>query len=283
MTLRPLPEFRLPKLNGDVTVEIPKKAIANWDRQVTALAGDDTITIFDFIGDYYEGGFSVARMAAALRSIGERPVTVQINSPGGIYDDGLAIYNLLRAHPAKVTTQVIGMAASAASVIAMAGDEVQIGRAAHFMIHNTQWVAIGDRHVMEDAVEHMAIFDQTAADLYAARTGMPVEDIAAMMDAETYLSGTEAVDKGFADGFLAADPKRVENASQAPKPLAYRVEDSLKKDGWSRSEIRTALRTLTSGKPGAATNAMPSAGDTAVADDSTSLSIALARLKLARA
>lgn len=281
MTLRPLPEFRLPKFNGDVTVEIPKKAMADWDRQVTALAGDDTITIFDLIGDYYDGGFSVARMAAALRAIGERPVTVQINSPGGIYDDGLAIYNLLRAHPARVTTQVIGMAASAASVIAMAGDEVQIGRAAHFMIHNTQWVAIGDRHVMEDAVKHMAIFDQTAADLYAGQTGLPVEEIAAMMDAETFLSSSEAVEKGFADGYLAADPKRVENIAGAPKPLAYRVEDSLKKDGWSRSEIGTALRTLTSGKPGAATNAMPSAGETAV-DDST-LSIALARLKLARA
>lgn len=286
MTLRTLPELTMPKLPADVTFEIPQRAMADWDRSMTALAPDaaTTITIFDPIGAYYENGFTVARLAAALRTIGAKPVTVQINSPGGVVDDGLSIYNLLRAHPEKVTVQVIGMAASAASVIAMAGDEIQIGRAARMMIHNTQWFAVGDRHVMAEVYNTMVVTDRLAAELYAARTGLRVEDCGAIMDAETYLSGEQAVEKGFADGFLPADAIK-HTAQVEDKPLAYRVEQSLEKDGWSRSERRRALKTLTSGgTPGAASNAMPGAGETDVEDlDVTPLSLALARLKLARA
>jgi HK97 family phage portal protein len=90
-----------------------------------------TITILEPIGvDFFGNGVTAKRIAAALRAIGNQPVTVMINSPGGDFFEGLAIYNLLREHPKAVTVQVIGIAASAASVIAMAGDDIQIGKAA---------------------------------------------------------------------------------------------------------------------------------------------------------
>jgi ATP-dependent Clp protease protease subunit len=282
MSIRKLPELQLPRVGNEVSFEIPRKAMANWDRGVTALASDATITIFDLIGAWYDTGFTVARMSAALRSIGDKPVTVQINSPGGIYDDGVAIYNLLRAHPAQVTTQIVGMAASAASIIVMAGDVIQVGKASHMMIHNTQWLAVGDRNAMFQAFEAMTIFDQTAAKLYADRTGLSVAEIQAMMDKETYLSGPDATAMGFADGLLPSDPVRNE-AARSDKPLAYQVEQALHEQGWSRSKSRLALKELRD-TPRAASNAKPSAGDDDEADDGlASLRLAAARMSLLRA
>lgn len=282
---RDLPELRLPDLSkkaaAAISYEIPPLAKKDWDRSVTALAAENTITVFDVIGDFYDGGFSVARMSAALRSIGDKPVTVQINSPGGVYDDGLAIYNLLRAHPARVMTQVIGMAASAASIIAMAGDEIQIGRAAHMMVHNVQWIAIGDRHVMQEVYDAMVIFDETLAQLYVDRTGMDMAEVRSMMDAETYLGGQKAVDLGFADAFLPADPVKSEQAANE-KPLAYQVEEVLQGKGWSRAKCRRALKELR-GMPGAASNGMPGAADPEADDGLDNLRLAAARLSLTRA
>ena len=280
MTKRTLPAISFPRARNDVTFEIPKRAMDGWDRGVTALAGDDTVTIFDAIGDFYDGGFTVARMAAALRAIGDRPVTVQINSPGGIYDDGLAIYNLLRAHPAPVTTQVVGMAASAASIIALAGDEIQIGKAAHLMIHNVQWIAMGDRHVMAEVLGVMAIMDRTLAALYVDRTGLEPDAVSAMMDAETYMSGETAVELGFADAFLPADPAR--RAAAPDKPLAFRIEAALQKGGWSRAEARRAIKEIR-GTPGAAADGTPGAAEPEAAGGLDSLRLAAARLSLLRA
>jgi ATP-dependent Clp protease protease subunit len=280
MTKRNLPELRLPRAAAGVTCEIPQKARDSWDRAVTALAGENTITIFDVIGDFYDGGFTVARMSAALRAIGDRPVTVQINSPGGIYDDGLAIYNLLRAHPAEVTTQVVGMAASAASIIAMAGDTIQIGKAAHMMVHNVQWIAIGDRRLMQEVAAAMELFDRTLAGLYVDRTGLDEPTVAAMMDAETYMSGEQAVDLGFADAFLPADPQR--SADAPDKPLAFRVEAALQKGGWSRAEARRAIKDIR-GTPRAASNGTPGAAETEAGDGLDALRLAVARLSFLRA
>ena len=104
----------------------PRRRLIRWNSGVKAASEDDnTISILDPIGeDWYGNGVTSKRVSAALRAIGKTDVTVSINSPGGDYFEGLAIYNLLRDHPAKVTVKIVGIAASAASVIAMAADEV---------------------------------------------------------------------------------------------------------------------------------------------------------------
>ena len=140
-----------------------------------------------------------SRISAALRSIGKSDVVVTINSPGGDYFEGLAIYNLLREHPAKVTIKIVGIAASAASVIAMAGDDVQIARAGFVMIHNTWVVAMGDRHQLRDVADWLEPFDQMAVDIYAARSGLKAAELGKMLDRETWIGGADAVEKGFAD------------------------------------------------------------------------------------
>lgn len=109
-------------------------------RPAALAMNDNVITMFDVIGeDWWTGGGITAKgVAAALRAIGDRPVEVQINSPGGDMFEGIAIYNVLREHSQAITIKIMGMAASAASVIAMAGDTIEIGAASFIMIHNTR-------------------------------------------------------------------------------------------------------------------------------------------------
>ncbi|QPC87409.1 Clp protease ClpP [Mesorhizobium sp. NBSH29] len=284
MSLRKLPELRCPDgLTG--SIHLTEKA-ARMYRPVEAAASDgsDVITILDVIGyDWWTGeGVTAKRVSAALRQIGDKPVTVQINSPGGDFFEGVTIFNMLRAHPSRVTVQILGIAASAASVIAMAADEIQIAKLGFMMIHNTQWVAAGDRHVMNETGEIMAVFDQAAAEMYAERTGNKVDEIKEMLDAETWLAGQGAVDKGFADTTADFDvePAEVSNSTSA----LYRLEAALASGKpVPRSERRKLMKEIVEGMPSAAFDpAKPGAGEAAV-DDSTSLTLALARLKLARA
>jgi ATP-dependent Clp protease protease subunit len=243
---------------GNVEFEIPARALGLWsDSPVKAAAADDVISILDPIGfDPWSGaGVTAKRIIAALRNIGEKPVTVQINSPGGDFFEGLAIYNALAMHPKAVTVQVLGIAASAASVIAMAGDTIQISKAGFFMIHNTQWVAIGDRNAMRETADIMQQFDEVAAGLYADRTGVDAKAAGKMMDAETWMGGEAAVAKGFADALLAFEPAK----DDAKAMLAYRVEAMLARAGVPRSERRRVIKEL--GTPSAVHDAKPGAGD----------------------
>ena len=117
--------------------------------------GDTTISMFDVIGEdgWTGGGVTAKRISAALRSIGNRDVIVRINSPGGDMFEGIAIYNLLRTHPAKVTVEVLGWAASAASIIAMAGDEIRIAENAFFMVHDPAMTIEGGAEDLRAAAE----------------------------------------------------------------------------------------------------------------------------------
>jgi ATP-dependent protease ClpP protease subunit len=200
-----------------------------WNGGIKAAAStENTITIFDVIGaDFWGEGVTANRISGALYSLDGEDVTVNINSPGGDMFEGLAIYNLLRQYSGKVTVKVLGLAASAASIIAMAGDEVQVGRGAFLMIHNC-WVAVmGNRNDLIQTAQDMAPFDQAMADIYAARSGQSGDDIAAMMDNETYISGSDAVDKGFADRLLPAD--EVQDGDDNPAAALRKLDALLAK------------------------------------------------------
>lgn len=271
-----------PELAAAVGFELAPKALAAWDPDVTAAAGDDdTILILEPIGeDWFGEGITAKSVGEQLQRLDEAPVTVQINSPGGDFFEGLAIYNLLNGYAGEVTVQVLGIAASAASIVAMSGDDIQIAKAGMMMIHNTQWVAIGDRHVMLETHDTMKVFDETLARLYTDRTGQAVEDVAAMMDATTFMSGPDAIEKGFADELLPADKVgRGAGNAAATRPLAYRIDAAMARHGVPRAERRRLLKELTGGKPGAAPeDAMPGAGD--LGEGLASLRAASMRLRL---
>lgn len=202
------------------------KAVADARFEISADAA--TITIFDTIGSEVTPN----RIAGALRAIGDRPVTVQINSPGGDPFDGMSIFNLLRGHSQPVLVQVLGIAASAASIVAMAGDKIEIGRGAQFMIHRAQGVALGDRDAMRVMASALEKTDAAMAGVYQARTGQQHEHIVAMMDAETFLSSDEAIALGFADALLESDAPPVRLAASQTFANRKQLEETLRRSGF---------------------------------------------------
>lgn len=278
MTVKSLPAAPEGRPFARENRDLPSSAMDRWNGGIKAAKSDDnSISVFDVIGaDWYGDGVTASRIAAALRSIGGADVTVNINSPGGDMFEGLAIYNLLREYEGKVTVKVLGLAASAASIIAMAGDEVQIGRGAFLMIHNCWVYAMGNRHDLQQIAADMVPFDKAMNDIYGARTGLDAATIDAMMDAETYIGGSDAVEKGFADRLLAAD--EIADGDDSPAAALRKLDATLAKTDMPRSERRKLLKALTGGKPGAAATpeGMPGATDEINPENMAQLKNALA-------
>jgi ATP-dependent Clp protease protease subunit len=233
----------------EVRSHISPRALDRWDAGIRAADGKEserTISIFDVIGqDFWTGeGVTAKRVSAALRAMGAGPVTVNINSPGGDLFEGLAIYNLLREHEGEVTVKVLGLAASAASIIAMAGDEVQIARAGFLMIHNAWVLAIGNRHDLREVADTLEPFDRAIADIYAARTGEEQKAMAKLMDAETWIGGSDAVDRGFADALLPSDEI---GKGEGKKAAAVRRMEAALREVMPKSEAMRLISEFKSG------------------------------------
>lgn len=257
---------------------------ANWKFETTALADDfrhfevraaagnsnPTISIFDYIGDDGEGGgVSDKRVAAALRTIGDRDVDVEINSPGGNYFQGVAIYNLLRRHPKAVNVQILGIAASAASVIAMAGDTIAIAHNAEIMIHEASGIFIGTKSEMAEAVATLQHIDDSMVATYAARSGRPAEEFSAMIAGkDVYFRGQEAIDAGLADELMARDAEMPVYASAELPSDKASLDRFLAKHDMTRSARRDLYRAMGLDTRNAAPvdPATPRAGDEPEAD-----------------
>lgn len=258
MSLRQLPEIRAERLPTVHAFEPDPEALDRWHAGVRAKdESDNTISILEVIGeDYWSGGgVTLKRISAALRTIGERDVVVNLNSPGGDFFEGVAIYNALRAHKGQVTVRILGLAASAASVIAMAGDRIEIGKAGFVMVHNAWVVAIGNRHDLAEAARTMEPFDDAMATVYSERTSVEKAEAAGWMDAETWFNGEQAVEAGLADGFLPADAA-VEDDTKAQVASGFnalrRVDALLAKTGIPKGERRALLSEAKGGTSGAA-------------------------------
>jgi len=159
------------------------------------------ITIYDPIGqDWFGDGVTAKKFRSDLNALGAvSEIIVRINSPGGAVFDGVAIYNALKEHAAKVIVHVDGLAASIASVIAMAGDEVIMGVGSQMMIHDPWMLAIGDSDDMRKAAEMLDKVGTGLIDAYAAKTGKSHSEIAEWMAAETWFTPDDAIEHGFAD------------------------------------------------------------------------------------
>lgn len=281
MTIKTLPGAPEGRPCAGVSSQVQPRALDRWNAGVRAAAeadGDRSISVYDVIGyDYWTGdGVTAKRIAAALRGMGAGPVTVNVNSPGGDMFEGLAIYNLLREHDGEVTVKVLGLAASAASVIAMAGDKVQIARAGFLMIHNAWVMAIGNRNDLIDVADTLKPFDDAMAGIYAARTGSDAKSMAKLMDAETWIGGEAAVDGGFADELLPSDQVQ-KGAGKASASAARRIEAGLRASGMPKSEAMRLISEIKSslGDPAGGGEGDPT-GRVELAPDSFSTTAALA-------
>lgn len=245
-----------------LSMDLSPVALNAWNPGLRAETkeADATISIMDVIGyDWWTGeGTTAKRIAGALRSIGaEKDVTVYINSPGGDLFEGLAIHNLLKDHKGKVTVKIIGVAASAASVIAVAGDEVEIARAAFYMVHNSWVVAAGNRHELREVADWLEPFDFAMADLYAERSGKTVKEMQKLMDAESWLPGSQSVELGLADSII--DINTSEGDADAQASALKKMEVALARAGLSRSDRRNLMNEFKTSMPGATGSDMPGA------------------------
>ena len=176
-----------------------KKMTINGD-----IVDDDTAWMYDFFGmsctspKYVR---DVLQNSDDDETITE-DLTVDISSGGGDVFAGSEIYTLLRNYEGKVVVNVYGMAASAASVIAMAGDEVNMSPTAQMMIHKAWSVQQGNADDHEHEAKVLDSIDQSIVNAYVDKTGIKRNDILQMMQNETWMSAQEAVDKGFADGIM---------------------------------------------------------------------------------
>ena len=177
--------------------------VTNWlSYQPRASVHEPAVLqIFDQIGEDWFGGSGVSAKAfsQAMQDVGPGPLVVEINSPGGNVWDGLAIYNMLRGRQAPVTTRVVGIAASIASIIALAGDTVEIADAALIMIHDPSGMVAGsseDMRKMADALDQHA---EVLAGIYRKKTGRSIESIRAAMKSETWFTADEAIQFGLAN------------------------------------------------------------------------------------
>ena len=159
------------------------------------------LSIFDDIGAY---GVSAKNFLNDLRGIEADTVNLEINSPGGDLFAGLAIYNGLRASGKKINVKVLGLAASAASLVAMAGDTIEMPENTFMMVHKALTGTVANADGLREMAELLDKLDRGIVATYAKRTGKPEGEIAALLNAETWMTAQEAVDAGFATAVIPA-------------------------------------------------------------------------------
>lgn len=188
------------------------------------------VWIYEEIGtDFWGEGLTAKKFVEDLAALDVEHIALHINSPGGSVFDGQAIYNAIERHPATVTSYIDGLAASIASVIALAGDTVEMAQNALFMIHDPYGFAMGTSADMRQMAGVLDKVGETILGVYARKTDIDPGEIAAAMAAETWFTAAEAEAAGYVDS-VAAPVKAAALSRFDFKSLGYRhVPDALSK------------------------------------------------------
>ena len=247
--------------NAEATARFWGKSLdkPDWFKAQAAAEGDSEILIYDFIG----WPFNDPRELIAALS-GMQNVTVRINSPGGDVFDGMAIYNALQSHKGTVTTRIESLAASMASVIAMAGKKVQAYDNAMLMIHNAWVLAIGSQYELREIADILEKIDTNILNIYYEKSKTGKRELADMMKAETWMNAKEAKEKGFigeiVDGkavkaqfdlsVFANAPDELISARAGRELTEREIERALRDAGASRSFAKAIAAGRSSGSGG---------------------------------
>lgn len=228
----------------------------DWYSIKNATQDRAEVFIFDEIGWW---GVTAQNFIKDFKEITAKDIDLRINSPGGAVFEGMAIFNAIKRHPSNVVVHVEALAASIASVIALAGNEVNIAKNAHVMIHKAFTVSIGNADDLRKEAEILDRIDDSIAEIYAERLDEHKGDILNLMDAETWFNADEALEIGLAD--TIEGESAAENSfdltifNHAPKELLEltkkqrdenklnpkNVERALRDAGYSKREAQAAL------------------------------------------
>ena len=207
------------------------KKFWNWIRDETA----PDVRILRLEGaiaeeSWFDDEVTPAAFKAELTS-GSGPITVWINSPGGDCVAAAQIYNMLMDYPADVTVRIDGIAASAASVIAMAGTKVQMSPVSVMMIHNPLTVAMGDSDEMRRAIQLLDEVKESIINAYEIKTGLSRAKLSHLMDGETWMNAKKALELGFCDEILyqpEAEPAPEDSFTFSRRAVTNSLLDKLK-------------------------------------------------------
>ncbi len=221
-----MPQLKFPQAlaRSDLDLRVPASAGDRFTPMKVRAETDGEMARLHLLGhvgsEFY--GFTARSVVEQLKEIDDSAeLEVLINSPGGEYFEGVAIYNLLEARSGKTVVSILGLAASAASIIAMAGDEVRMSETGVIMIHNTIGFCYGNKSSMQETASTLAKFDLIMANLYANRSNLELDDVIDAMDAETFYSADEALEAGLIDeirdydeGVDETEEERVEDSTR---------------------------------------------------------------------
>lgn len=213
------------------------KKFWNWKNQAdTDPSGERVLELYGTIASetWFDDDITPAMFKSELFA-GNGPITVWISSPGGDCTAASQIYSMLMDYKGAVTVKIDGIAASAASVIAMAGTKVLMAPTAMMMIHNPATGAFGDHVDMQKAIEMLDEVKESIINAYEIRTGLSHTQLSHMMDEETWMNAKKAIELGFADGLLTDEKLAVEpeafafSSKTVEKALINRISAKAKK------------------------------------------------------
>jgi len=182
-----------------------KQKFWNWVKNEGALEERTLFLNGEISDETWYGDEVTPKLFSDELNAGNGNITVWINSPGGDVFAAAQIYNMLRAYKGKVTVRIDSLAASAASVIAMAGDTVEMSPVAMMMIHNPSTIAAGNTADMQAAIGMLNEVKEAILNAYEGKTGMRRNKLATMMDEETWINAKKALELGFCDRILFSD------------------------------------------------------------------------------
>jgi ATP-dependent Clp endopeptidase proteolytic subunit ClpP len=191
----------VPRRAADRIAQASAERNAKGRFEFRAEADEAEILIYDFIGfDYFDEGMTAKRFYDELQNVSDASsLRVRINSPGGDVWDGMAIYNMLVESQATTRVTIEGIAASAASLIAMAGDTVEAYETSQIMIHDAWTIALGNEQELREIADTLEKIDGQIADVYANKSGGDAQEFRRLMDEETFATAKEARDLGIVD------------------------------------------------------------------------------------
>jgi ATP-dependent Clp endopeptidase proteolytic subunit ClpP len=203
----------------------PPENAKDWFRiENSAEDAESTdIYVYDSIGGWF--GMYADEFIEALGGITTSKINLRLNSPGGSVFEGIAIANAIRSHPANVTVYVDSLAASIASVIALAGDRVVMMPQAQFMIHNASGAEYGQASDLRKTADLLDKQSLNIAQAYAQHTGRPLAEWQALMEAETWFTAEEAVEMGLADELIPMRPAKQEASASVQRDVMNRTWD----------------------------------------------------------
>ncbi|HZG82051.1 MAG TPA: head maturation protease, ClpP-related, partial [Brevibacillus sp.] len=206
------------------------------------IVSNDDAWIYDWFEMEHTSPRSVADEIAGASG---EPLEIAINSPGGDVYAGSEIYTALKEYQGEVTVKIVGVAASAASVAAMAGDRVLISPTAQIMIHNVSSGAWGDHRDHAHEADVLKGWNKSIANAYALKSGLSESELLAMMNKETWLTAQEAKEKGFVDEIMFDEGRRLAASASGllPPEVIAKLRNELVKNK-SASRGQTAVRSV---------------------------------------